>query len=361
MKTYGLLVVANLKEMLRDRMALFWFLAFPILFVLLFGTIFGGDTSSATYTIGLVVEDEGDAGRGLQQVFNEISAFRVHSGTRDEEVQALRGGHRSLVVVLPAGMSQQVSSGGKVEVPVYYDASRQLNNQVLLPAVIQVLTEFERQATGRPRLFEPRPEAVQSAQLKAIDYLLPSILAMGLMQLGLFGSLRLVSLREKKILKQLGATPLARSLLLLGEVTVRLLMAVVQMLTIILVGKMVFGINIVGNWFAVLGIVILGAATFVSLGYMLVSFVRSEESGQGIIQLVQFPMMFLSGVFFSVDMMPGFLQPVVRAMPLTYLADALRQIMTGSPPLYAISTDLLVLAAWLLITTILGARFFQWE
>ncbi|MEW6245043.1 MAG: ABC transporter permease [Bacillota bacterium] len=360
MNTFVQLVIANIKEMARDRMALFWFLAFPVLFILLFGTVFSEDNDTASFSIGLVLEEPDPLGEALAQALGSIPSFNIVSGTHQDELHALEQGDRSLVIVLPAGLSRLLVEGGKAEIPIYYDATRQ-SSHVLLPVIGRVLDDAERRVTNTPRLFEPRPEAVQSVHLRQIDYLLPGILAMALMQLGLFGSLRLISLREQKILKRLGATPLPRGLLLGSEVTVRLVMALVQTTTIVVIGYLVFRVTVLGSWFGVVGLVLLGAATFVSLGYMLVSFAKSEESAHGIIQLVQFPMMFLSGIFFPVNMMPGFLRPVMKAMPLTYLADALRQVMTGAPPQYSLATDVTVLGAWLVVTFALGIRFFQWE
>ena len=105
---------------------------------------------------------------------------------------------------------------------------KQISSQVLLPVARQVFDEVERRMTGRPRIFEIVAEPVQRAKLRDVDFLLPGILAMALMQLGLFGSLRVVSLREQKILKSLGATPLPRGLLIGAEVVMRILMAMLQ-------------------------------------------------------------------------------------------------------------------------------------
>lgn len=108
-------------------------------------------------------------------------------------------------------------------------------------------------------------------------------------------------------------------------------------------------------------VVVLGAATFVSIGYMLVSFGRTEESGQGILQLIQFPMIFLSGIFFPVNVIPGFLQPIIKAIPLTCLGDTLRQVMTGAAPPYNLYTDKTIMLAWLAISVFTAVHFFQWE
>jgi ABC-2 type transport system permease protein len=111
----------------------------------------------------------------------------------------------------------------------------------------------------------------------------------------------------------------------------------------------------------VAGLVLLGALTFVAIGYLVASLARTVESANGITTAVNFPMMFLSGIFFPLALLPAFLTPVVRALPLTYLADALRQVAVGSVPEFPMMVDLAVLAGWAVVCALLSARFFKWE
>lgn len=361
MNTFRQLTMATLKDLLRDRMATFWFLAFPLIFTLLFGMIFSNMGQDVHYKIGVALEDGGPMTTGILHALESVPVFTVDTGTEQAELQYLRKGERSLVIVLPAGVSRSAMMGVPVQIPVYYDATDRLTNQVLLPAVSQIFDEAERRMTNHPKIFAVAARAVNPRQVKEIDYLLPGILAMALMQLGLFGALRLVSLREQKILKRLGATPLPRWTLVASEVVVRLIMAVLQTLLIVVVGRLVFHVSVVGPWWQVAGLVLLGAATFISMGYMLTSFSKTEEAAQGLVQVVQFPMMFLSGIFFPLNIMPKFLEPVVRAIPLTYLGDALRQVMVGAPPTYSMGLEIGILLAWMVMTLGLSIRLFRWD
>lgn len=359
MKAFGYLLSANILELIRDRMAIFWFFAFPVLFIIMFGTIFARNNDSQHFDVGMVLEEKGVIGQTFYRAFTSVPAFKMHQGTQYQELKALKKGERSLVVIVPV-QAGALLYNTPVTIPIYYDESRQTTNYILLPAAEQVINGIE-EKSGHPRLINIKQRAVQAKKLKQIDYLLPGILAMVLMQLGLFGAMRLVNLRERKILRRLGVTPLPRSLLIGSEVITRLLMALAQTASIVIIGYLLFDVAIAGGWIKVIGLVLLGAATFVSIGYMLVSFARTEESGQGILQLVQFPMMFLSGIFFPVNVMPGFLQPIIKAIPLTYLGDALRQVMTGTAPLYNLNIDITVLLIWLTVSVVIAVRFFQWD
>ncbi len=362
MKGFWILVSANAKDIIRDRMSIFWFVAFPLLFILLFGAIFSQDQDSAKFSVGLVIEDKGPAGTAIQQAFRSVPVFELHQGSRDKELKALKNGKRLIVVVVPGNQQPGIPGAAKpLEIPIYYDPGKDTTTQILITSVKEILTEIERRIAGTPRLLVVKPVRTQVSTLKTIDYLLPGILAMALMQLGLFGALNFVSLRERKIIRRLGATPLPRSMMLWSEILVRLAMAMVQTILIITLGYYAFGVTVTGNIFLVMAMVMLGAVVFVSLGYLLINFTKTEESAQGLIQLVQFPMMFLSGIFFPLEMMPSFLKPVVNLLPLTYLGDLLRHVMVGLPTAYGFWTDTAVLAGWFVVTLGLAVRFFRWD
>jgi ABC-2 type transport system permease protein len=360
-RTIVSLYIASLKEFLRDRMALFWTMAFPILFIVLFGLIFSGN-NAPSYTVGLVNQDSGATGQAIAAAFGQVKAFTIKTGALDQQLDALRQGKLDLVIVIPAGLSDNVQAGLSTGVQVYYDQTKQTNGQIELSIVQQVLTGVNRQAfhTVPPPLILA-PQGIVAHSLSDVDFLVPGILAMALMQLGIFGTAQpLVALREQQVLRRLSATPLPRWKLLVSQVLNRLTISVVQAALIVGIGAYAFKVQ-VANPAALAGLVLLGAAMFVSLGYLIASVARTQDSAGGISQAINFPMMFLSGIFFPIAVLPAFLLPVVRALPLTYLADAFRQVMVDSTPDFPITTDLLVVAGWVLACTVLSARLFRWE
>jgi ABC-2 type transport system permease protein len=184
---------------------------------------------------------------------------------------------------------------------------------------------------------------------------------MALMQLGVFAAIPLVQQREKGILKRLGATPLARWKLVGSNVLLRLMVAVVDAVLILGIGYVFFDVQIVGNLLEAAGVVLLGAASFLAIGFMLASFLKTEEQATGVVQIVQLPMMFLSGIFFSFDFLPGFLQTIARFLPLTYLGDAMRQVMVNGTQVAPLGMDLAILTGWLVVCLTIAARTFRWE
>src|SRR5258708_7799601 len=170
----------------------------------------------------------------------------------------------------------------------------------------------------------------------------------------------LVGWRRQGIMRRLAATPLRSSVLVATQVLARLVISVAQAKVLLAVAILVFHVQIVGSWLLVGLTVALGALTMLGLGFVVGSFAPTQDSAQGIYLLLSFPMMFLSGSYFPTSSAPAFLVPVIRAMPLSYLNDALRQIMNNGATLAAIQSDLLVLVAWMVAALLLPTRAFRW-
>jgi len=361
------LTIANIRSFLRDRAALFWTLAFPIVFILLFGTIFsgGGDTK---LTVAWVDQDASPAAAQLRATFAQVSLLELKDEPLDDALTAMKRGDLDAVLVVPSGYADAIASAGSaggsgspLSLTLYTDPS-QSNTAQTLSGVVQSLVGAQNQAlSGQPPVLRVAEKTIQTEQLSSVSYFVPSILAMALMQLGIFAAIPLVQQREKLILKRLNATPLPRWTLVGSNVLMRLAIAAVQTVLIMAIGIVVFGVSVAGNLAATVGFVALGAVTFIALGYVIASFARTEEAANGMTSIVQFPLMFLSGIFFPLAFMPEWLRGVATAMPLTYLGDALRQTMVGGTPFVPLGVDLLVLGGWLAVCLAISARFFRWQ
>jgi ABC-2 type transport system permease protein len=217
------------------------------------------------------------------------------------------------------------------------------------------------QLSGATPLLTVAPESLQTSRLNSVSFFVPSILGMALMQLGIFAAIPLVQQREKGILKRLNTTPLPRWALVGSNVLVRLVIAAAQTVIILGIGTALLGVEVTGNPLVIAGFVVLGALAFTSIGYVIASFARTEEAANGMTSVVQFPLMFLSGIFFPLEVMPEWLRGVATFLPLTYLGDALRQTMVGGTPFAPLGVDALVLAGWLVVTLAVSARYFRWQ
>ncbi|MEO8208834.1 MAG: ABC transporter permease [Chloroflexota bacterium] len=365
MRTLLSLTLANIRSYMRDRAAVFWTLAFPLIFILMFGAIFTGGGSSDR-VFGWVDQDGSAASGALHDAFAGLENVELRVTTQEEALVAMRAGDLRAVLVIPAGYGAAVATatdqpGPPVSIAVYTDPTQQNQTADTFRFVDTVLGQVNLGLLGRGPVVIPEPRAVQTESLTFISYLVPSILGMALMQLGVFSAIPLVGDREKGILKRLNATPLRRWQLVGSNVLMRLLLAIVQSFVIVSVGAMVFNVQISGNVLLVGALVMLGSMSFIALGYVIASFAKTEDAANGMTSVVQFPLMFLSGTFFPIDQMPDALKAVARVLPLTYLSDGLRQVMVGGTPFAPLWVCFAVLAGFLVLCFAIAARFFRWS
>ena len=355
-----LLTVANIKSFTRDRAALFWTLAFPLIFVILFGSIFSGGNNRRS--IGFADVDATPASGQLASAFGSVDGVTLVTGSESDLVAQMKKGELSSVIVVPKGYGQTVASRtGTANVAVYTEPSQSAADGATRQLVGFVLSAVNQAATGQPPAVEPSFQPIQTNDLSVISYVVPSILGMSLMQLGVFSAVPLVADRQKLILKRLQATPLRRWQLVGSNVLMRLLIAAFQTLIIVGVGTRFYKVQIAGSWPLIGALILLGSLAFIALGYVIASFATTEESANGMTSVVQFPLMFLSGTFFPIDAMPDALRTVARALPLTYLGDGLRQVMVDGTPFAPLWVCFAFLAVWLVVCFGIAARFFRWQ
>jgi len=335
---------------------------------LLLGIVFN-DSGKKSHHIGIANLDDGKASADLIDNFQSVENLDITMGDQENLVNQLKDGNFKVVITIPSEFTKRMQAGLPSEVKVFYDEievvfdpSSQTTAQVVLAILQEILDDFEHQFTKKPHMIILSEISVSSNSIRSIEFFLPGILGMSLMQLGLFGTApQLVQLREQQVLRRIGATPLSRLTLLSSQVLLRITVVGIQLALIILVGVLVYGVTIEGNIWHVAGISLLGALMFVAMGYLISGIANTQESVHGITSFLNFPMMFLSGLFFPVEIMPEWIHPIISAIPLTYLADALRQIMVGAPPQYGLMVNISVLVAWLLGCSLLAIRLFRWE
>jgi len=360
MRALYLLTIANIKSFTRDRAALFWTLAFPVIFVVRFGSIFSGGNNDRT--IGFADLDGSAASQQLASAFSAVNGVKLETGPENELQAKMKDGQLSAVIVVPKGYESTVAAkSGPALVTIYTDPSQSAADGATRQLVGFVLAAVNQAASGVPPAVAPQFQAIQTNDLSFISYLVPSILGMSLMQVGIFAAIPLVADRQKLILKRLQATPLRRWQLVGSNVLMRLLIAVVQTIIIVGVGATFYGVEIAGSWLGISALIILGSVTFIALGYVIASFAATEDAANAMTSAVQFPLMFLSGTFFPIAAMPDALKTVARLLPLTYLNDALRQVMVDGTPFAPLWFCVAFLGVWLVGCLVVAGRWFKWQ
>ena len=363
MKAFAALYVASAREFLRDRMTFLFTLLLPLALTGFFGLIFSGVDGPTTVRLGLWGGEEGPAGREIaRQLAQPAQSLTVRTGEREELLASLAKGDLDVVLALPKELSESLAAARASQVEVYYDPSRQSSAGAGLLVAREIVSQMNVALSGATPTLGLTTRAVQGDRPRMVDFVIPGMLGVAMLWLGLFGTaMPLVALREQHVLRRLGATPLSRGTLLASQVSWRLTVGLAQALAFLVFGHFAFGLAVSGSPVLLALAVVLGTLVFVTMGYLLAGLSPSQEGATAITQLVNFPMMMLSGAFFDIQLLPPFLRPVVDVLPLTYLGDAFRQIMAGFPPLYPLWLDFAVLVGWLVAMVGVSLRVFRWE
>ncbi|CAA9319906.1 MAG: hypothetical protein AVDCRST_MAG40-1407, partial [uncultured Gemmatimonadaceae bacterium] len=215
---------------------------------------------------------------------------------------------------------------------------------------------------GRRDALPVRERAVSEPGSRYIDFFIPGLLGFNLMGGGIWGvGYSIVNARSRKLLKRLAATPMSRAQYLASFLLARLVFLVVDVAVVLGFGALVFGVPVRGSLVQVAAIALLGALAFGGLGLLVASRAQTTEGVSGLMNLVMLPMWIASGVFFSSENFPAAVQPVVQALPLTAVNDALRATMLRGAGWGAVAPELLVMAAWMVASYAAAVRLFRWR
>lgn len=346
-----------LKIFLRDRQAIFFSLFFPMIFMLVFSFMEGSEPEPVH--LGVVDESGSALSSDMVQLLVDNPQFLVASGSETEMRSALMDGEATLVLIIPEDASD---ADGPIALDVLVDAAQVQQLNLILPLLEQSLLGMERELRGTEPLFSVNTIDVQSRSQRYIDFLLPGLLAFTLMQVAIAGSgFNIVEYRRKGILKRLFVTPIRPSDFIAGIVLSRTVVCLIQLTVLLLVAMLLMDVSILGSYAALYTIIITGTLLFLCLGFMLGSLAKTQQSIMAIGNLVIFPQIFLSGVFYPVDSMPALIQPLASVLPLTFVAGALRAIASEGAALTEIPLELAGIAFWLVVTFLAATRFFVWK
>jgi ABC-2 type transport system permease protein len=352
------LVRTNFVMLMRQRALIISSLGVAIISIVIFGALFGGNNSTKT-VLGLVDQDHSSISARFIADLKKSDALSIYTGTDDVEQQELKDGHRNAVVIIPAGFGKQIVEGG-AHLQVFYDQSNPISTAATQLTVQAIVDNMNRAVTHQPGPVTLEQQAVTTKDVRTIDFMTPGMLGMLLMWANLAVGVQMVNWRQLGVTRRLAATPLTPLTMIAGQVVARLLLSLLQGVVLLVLASLLFHVGINGNLGLLFLMVTLGSLTMLALGFAIASFVKKPEAAQSIQLLISFPMMFLGGSYFPVNGAPDFIQPLIHAMPLYYLNDALRQIMLNGADWSAIQTSVLILLAWIVAAMLVVWRSFKW-
>ena len=347
---------ALLRSLVRNRQALFWTFFFPVLLMVVFGFL-----GNSSFKLNLLVSGPktGPEAR-IVQAYKKIPYFNVKRAGRQEALRLVRLGQADAVLLLPAA-----SAPPPWHAQLVYNSANMQTAQQAVSAVTSAAAQINLAMTGERPYFLVQPKAASGSRSSSyLDFLLPGVLALMAMQNSLFGVAgSLTRWKEKGVLRRFLATPLTPLQFLGGVVLYQLVFGILSAALIVAIAVAFLHATVVLPLLPLLATVVLGMSAFLAIGFVIAGFAKTEEASMPIINVVSFPMMFLSGVFFPVTSLPPLLRSIVHYLPLTYLVDGVRGLMSGQYAAWApaVQADILALLVWFVILAIISTRTWRWE
>lgn len=338
------LLMARLREFYREPAAVFWVYCFPLLMAMALGIAFR-ERPIERITVD-IREDAGspEAIAKLKATLAGDERLEVKSVTGDEWRKRLRSGKTGLTIV---------ASDKGIEV---WDEPNRPESVLARHAVEAVVYK---QVSKEPAVDEHHLDETGS---RYIDFLLPGLLGMNLMGGGLWGvGYVLADMRVRKLLKRFLATPMKRRDFLLSIMVSRMLFTIPEVCVLLLFGYVMFDVKNAGSIWALLALIVLGAASFSGLGLLVACRAKTIETVSGLMNLVMLPMYIVSGVFFSSERFPEAVQPIIQLLPLTAMNDALRGVMLEGKTLLELQSEILVLIVWGFLPFVVALKIFRWH
>lgn len=353
---------AQLKMTFREKQAWFWGIFFPVILMVIFMVIFsGGDAEEFEAKVAVVDEHPNPASQTVLEQLKQVPILEVETGepvSREEAEEWVKEQKVAAAVVLPAS-----GEAAELRLILNKETERGATAQTIAAVLGEFVNQANLHAAGAQPVFSLAVESVSegSDDLEYNDFLLTGMIALAIAQGGLFGMVDLVEMRRKGLLKRLRMTPARMGLFGLGDMTVRVLFAVVQVVLLSLIGVFAFGASLHIDFLSLFIVFLAGILSFTAIGYLVSSFCKTLEAYMGVVNIANFSMMFTTGIFFPIEAMPEWLRPLSSVLPLTYFVDGLRDAMVYASGV--LSGDFWlgigILALWGAATFALGSWIFR--
>jgi ABC-type multidrug transport system permease subunit len=336
----------------RDRSALVFTILIPVLFLVLFGSIYKSSSAPKITVlevgkVALLDQAEAAAPGQLGKVLTVTHAASLAAALSD-----VRKGNSDAAV-------QQHGD----TLLVHYSIASQSTAGLVQAVFSSIVQQADQAASGRPAAFRLQARQVEDKSLKPIQYLAPGLLGWAIASGAAFGAaITLVGWRENKLLRRLRLAPVSTGSVVLARIGVSVVIAMVQLAVFLAVATTpYFGLKLSASWWMAIPVVAAGTVSFMSIGLLVGSFAKTQQAATSIANLIILPMAFLGGAFIPLAFAPAWIQDVSYAMPLRYLVTGMQNVMArGEGPASALP-DIGVLLGLAVAATLIAVRVFRWD
>lgn len=354
---------AFIRRFSRDPVALFFTFLFPLLFLFVFGSLFRNNDVS--FDVAVINHSQTQFAKDFIKQATQDKIFKVNEEVKDvaSAKEKMGRGEIDSIIELPKDFGlpnkNNVPSG---EVVVYIDQASPESGRTVASVMSGVLDGINSQLTKTPDPLTVKQQTTQTSNLSQFDYLLSGMLGFSIMSLGIFGLANAFPADKKTgVLRRLRATPLTASQLVLGTLINYALVGLLSLVLMFVVGLTVFDFQMRGDYLSLILLSIIGIIVMFGFGLAIGGWAKNENQSAPLSNLVAFPLMFLSGVFFPRFLMPEWLQSITAYLPLSPIVDGMRYIMTEGKTLLDLGPQLLILGIWAVVIYVLAFKIFRWE
>ncbi len=350
---------ASLRSIVRNPSSIIFTLLFPLIFIIVFGFIGGG---GSRFDIGFY-----NSSNNNNQLYHSIITaenFKIEETLPDSDLDMkLEKGEIDAIfniVKNPEGIAPEYVLHLKT------NKSKPERSSLVKLVAAQLINNFNMTLVkDKPPVAVIKQTVVEGRIFKTIDFILPGQLGFSILSAGVFGTAFVfISLRETLVIKRFFATPINRKNIVIGEAISRLIFSISGAVIIIAIGHFFFGFTLINGFITflnMLAVSAIGLIVFLGFGFVVSNIAKNMNAVPPIANLITLPQFLLAGTFFSIDVFPPWLQPVSRALPLTYLNDALRKIAFDGATIFTLPKEILILTLWGVVVYFFAVKFFKWD
>jgi ABC-2 type transport system permease protein len=354
----------------------------PLFMMVMIGFIFpSGDSTISNQPIALANMDNNSISdtflAQLNAINNKTGMMDLINAKDFEDIKnKLQNSEVNGGIIIPEDFSSNIIEGKQGNITIVIDQSNpqmSMTIQGALSKTIEMMGEqmaiqnlnitysvSVTQAMSMVKPYNVQLKSVPDEKTNYFQFVAPGIIAMVVMMALMTGLPHAISY-EKDIgtLDGMLAAPINRLSIILGKVMAQTIRGMIQGFIILLLAVILFGVSIQGNIILVIALIILTVFSFVGLGILITSFTENEETATMVMMTLMFPMMFLSGVFFPLQQMPGYMQTFAHFLPLTYATTALRKVMVLGADISAVSIEIMILISFGITLLIIAVPMFK--
>jgi ABC-2 type transport system permease protein len=363
--TVNTFVKINTKRFFRDKLALFFGIGFPLIFLFVFGSLNSG-SKDLSFNVALINESNTTVAKNFIKKAESGSVLKVNKDvkTLDAAKDRMSRSELDAAILLPKEFGevktgQQFPSG---QAKVVYTQNNEQSGQALGSIFDAHFKAMNGQFVKSQTPFTVNTEKLNERSLTAFDYTFAGLLGFAIIGMGIFGPINVFpELKKMGILRRLSTTPLRVWQYFLATMIGQAIIGLISLAVMFIVAILVFKLQVVGNYLELAVFLILGITMILGIGLALGGWAKNERQEAPLSNIVVFPMMFLSGTFFPRFLMPDWLQQVSSVLPLTPVIDGIRLIATEGKHLIDILPQIGLIGAWMIVIYIIAFKVFRWE